>query len=111
MKKLLKIVAGLVLLVIVVFGLLIGYVVFFKPGIAVEPVKIYPSPARLSRGKYLVENVAQCVACHSERDWSLYSGPVVAGTDGKGGEAFDQKQGFPGAYYAPNLTPHHLKDW
>lgn len=111
MKTLLKVAAGLVLLVIVVFALLIGYVVFFKPGIAVEEVKIEATAERLSRGKYLVENVAQCVACHSERNWSLYSGPVAAGTFGKGGEPFDQKQGFPGAYYAQNLTPHHLKDW
>lgn len=111
MKKILKVAGGLVLLVIVVFAVLIGYVIAFKPGIAAEQVSIEPTPGRLARGKYLVENVAQCVACHSERDWSLYAGPVVAGTDGKGGEAFDQKQGFPGAYYAPNLTPHHLKDW
>jgi mono/diheme cytochrome c family protein len=110
-KTLLKVAAGLVLLVIVVSSVAIGYIVYFKPGIAVDQVKIDPSPERLSRGKYLVENVAQCVACHSERDWSLYSGPVVAGTYGKGGEAFDQIQGFPRAYFAPNLTPHHLKDW
>lgn len=111
MKTLLKVALGLVLLVGVGFALLIGYVVFLKPGIAVEQVKIELTPDRVSRGKYLVENVAQCVVCHSERDWSLYSGPVVAGTNGKGGEAFDQKQGFPGSYFAPNLTPHHLKDW
>lgn len=111
MKTLLKIVAGLVLLVIVLFVLLIGYVVLFKPGIPVEQVKIDPTPERITRGKYLVENVAQCVACHSERDWSLYGAPVRPGTDGKGGEAFDQKLGFPGAYIAANLTPHHLKDW
>ncbi|MEP6945413.1 MAG: cytochrome c [Acidobacteriota bacterium] len=111
MKTLLKVAAGLVLLLIVVCALVIGYVVYFKPGIAADQVKIESTPERVSRGEYLVENVAQCAVCHSERDWSLYSGPVVAGTDGKGGEAFDQKQGFPGAYYAPNLTPHHLKDW
>ena len=111
MKTLLKVVAGLVLLVVVVFALLIGYVVMFKPGIAVDEAKVDATPERLARGKYLVENVAQCAACHSERDWSLYAGPVVAGTLGKGGEAFDQKQGFPGSYVAPNLTPHHLKDW
>lgn len=111
MKTFLKIVAGFILLVVVVFALLVGYVVFFKPGIAVEQVKIDPSPERLARGKYLVENVAQCVDCHSERDWSLFSAPVKPGTYGKGGEAFDQKMGFPGAYFAPNLTPHHLKDW
>src|SRR4051812_32029211 len=99
MKTLLKIVAGLILLAIVGFGVMIGYVVYAKPGIDAEQVKVDATPERLSRGKYLVENVAQCVACHSERDWSLYTAPVVAGTYGKGGEAFDQKLGFPGAYY------------
>lgn len=111
MKTLLKILAGLVLLVIVLFALLIGYVLGFKPGIAVEQVKIDPTPERILRGKYLAENVAMCVDCHSQRDWSLFSGPVIAGTYGKGGEAFDQKQGFPGSYVASNLTPHNLKDW
>lgn len=111
MKKFLKIIAGLILLVVVVFGLVIGYVVAFKPNIPIEQVKIDSTPERIARGKYLVENVAQCIACHSERDWNLYSAPVDPGTFGKGGEAFDQAQGFPGAFFAPNLTPHHLKDW
>jgi hypothetical protein len=49
--------------------------------------------------------------CHSERDWSKFSGPLVPGTLGKGGEVFDQKLGFPGSYIAKNLTPHHLGSW
>ncbi len=111
MKKILKIVAALLLIAVVGFGLLIAYVVFFKPNIPVEDVKIEVTPQRVARGKYLAENVAQCMDCHAERDWSLLAAPGKPGTEGKGGEAFDQKLGFPGAYYAPNITPHHLKDW
>jgi len=52
-----------------------------------------------------------CIDCHSTRDWTYFSGPVVPGTEGKGGEIFDQTQGFPGKYIAPNITPFHLKNW
>jgi hypothetical protein len=43
--------------------------------------------------------------CHSTRDWSKFSGPVMEGTHGKGGERFDQSMGFPGIYYSRNITP------
>jgi mono/diheme cytochrome c family protein len=111
MKKLLKILA------IVLFGLIFGavvllaYITKFKPNIPVEQVKIEYTPERIERGRYLAHNVAQCIDCHSTRDWSRFSGPIIPGTEGKGGEAFDQKIGFPGKYYAPNLTPHHLREW
>jgi mono/diheme cytochrome c family protein len=35
----------------------------------------------------------------------------MAGTEGKGGERFDQKMGFPGVFYSKNITPANLKDW
>ncbi len=111
MKRILKIVGLLLLLAVVGFGLLIGYVVMFKPGIEVADTTIQSTPERIERGRYLAVHVAQCIDCHSERDWSAFSAPVKPGTEGKGGEAFDQKIGFPGAYIAPNLTPHHLGNW
>ena len=111
MKKFLKVLAIiLVVLIVAVIGL-ITYVKQFKPGIPVEEVKIEYTPERIERGRYLAHNVAQCVDCHSQRDWTRFSGPIVPGTEGKGGEVFDQKIGFPGKYYAPNITPFHLKDW
>lgn len=111
MKKLLKILAVLTFVLIVGAAILLAYVTKFKPNIPVENVKIEYTPERLERGKYLASSVAQCVDCHSQRDWSRFSGPTIPGTEGKGGEIFDQKIGFPGKYYAPNLTPFHLKDW
>ena len=59
----------------------------------------------LDRGKYLFNNVAGCVDCHSLRDFSKYSGPVVPGTEGGGGMVFDQKFGLPGVLYGKNITP------
>jgi mono/diheme cytochrome c family protein len=43
--------------------------------------------------------------CHSTRDWSKFSGPLVDGTLGKGGDVFDQSIGMPGVFYAKNITP------
>ncbi|HSK73624.1 MAG TPA: c-type cytochrome [Pyrinomonadaceae bacterium] len=111
MKKFLKFALAALGVVIVIFFLLIFYVLYFLPRVPVENIKVEITPERIERGKYLAENVAQCIDCHSTRDWSKFSGPAVPGTEGKGGEAFDRKFGFPGAYYAPNITPFHLKDW
>lgn len=111
MKKFLKI---LILVVVVLVGAIIAvltYITKFKPNIPIEEVKIEYTPERIERGKYIAHNVAQCIDCHSTRDWSRFSGPIVPGSEGKGGEAFDQKSGFPGAYYAPNITPYNLKGW
>ena len=59
----------------------------------------------LDRGKYLAVNVAGCIDCHSTRDFTKYSGPVVPGTEGGGGLLFDEKIGLPGKIYARNITP------
>jgi mono/diheme cytochrome c family protein len=59
----------------------------------------------LERGKYLVENVAGCVDCHSKRDFTKYSGPVVPGTEYGGGMVFDQHFAIPGVVYSRNITP------
>jgi mono/diheme cytochrome c family protein len=111
MKKILKLAAIAFFVLIASVFLLLIYVTKFLPNVPIEDVKIEYTPERIERGKYLAHNVSQCVDCHSERDWSKFSAPVVPGTEGKGGEAFDQKIGFPGKYYAPNITPFHLKDW
>ena len=59
----------------------------------------------LDRGRYLVHHVAGCVDCHSKRDFTKYSGPVVPGTEGGGGMLFDEKFGLPGKVYGRNITP------
>ena len=59
----------------------------------------------LARGEYLFNNLAGCVDCHSKRDFTKYSGPVVPGSEGGGGFVFDQKFQLPGVLYGKNITP------
>ena len=58
----------------------------------------------MARGSYLFHHVAGCVDCHSKRDFTKYSGPVMEGTEGGGGMVFDQKFGLPGVIYGKNIT-------
>ncbi len=112
MKKLIKIV-GLalgVLLGIVAVGLI--YFTVKYPDVDPAPsITVERTPARIERGKYLANNVAVCMDCHSTRDWTLVSGPIVPGTEGKGGDRFDESMGMPGTIYARNITPAGIGDW
>lgn len=112
MKKVLKIIGY----ILATFGLvaiaLLTYVKTMLPDVGEAPdLKIAVSDDRLERGKYLANHVMVCIDCHSTRDWKLFAGPPIIGTEGKGGDVFDQKLGFPGKYIANNITPHHLGDW
>lgn len=105
--------AKIVVLVIItgVIGLL-AYVNFALPDVGdPETLKVEITPERLERGKYLAGSVSSCMDCHSERDWTKFAGPPREGTFGKGGEEFSQKLGFPGKYYAKNITPAGIGDW
>lgn len=61
----------------------------------------------ITRGKYLAVHVAACVHCHSQRDFTKYSGPIIQGTEGGGGQAFthDMLDAIPGILYSKNITP------
>lgn len=59
--------------------------------------------AKIKRGDYLVNAVANCMHCHADRDFTKFSGPTVAGTEGKGG----QRKGV----YVSNITPTVLGHW
>ncbi|WP_341228206.1 c-type cytochrome [uncultured Arcticibacterium sp.] len=102
-------------LLLSLFGALliaICYVKFALPNVPVsDELEIELSPERIERGKYLANHVTLCMDCHAERDFSLLSGPPKPGTEGAGGEKFDQNQGFPGTFYSRNITPHGLSDW
>lgn len=77
-----------------------------------EEMTIRATPEMLEHGKYLANHVVGCVDCHSTRDWSKFAGPVIPGTEGKGGEKFDeQTAGIPGVLYAQNITPSYLKKY
>lgn len=114
MKKLLKWI-GLALGVVVLFiAVMLIYMLNSSPTVD-EPVDktVDITEARLERGKYLAWNVTGCIDCHSERDWSKFSGPIIPGTEGKGGQKFDETvaRDFPGILYSPNITPAALKTW
>lgn len=111
-RTILRILLILVSIIILGIGGLLTYVKTALPNVGPAPeMKVEVTPERIERGKYLANNVMMCTSCHSERDWTLFSGPVIKGTEGKGGEVFDQAQGFPGRYLPPNLTPHYLSSW
>lgn len=100
-----------VLLIAIVAGGL-SYVKYVLPNISVQDdLQIEITSERVERGKYLANHVALCIDCHSTRDWNLYSGPPVPGTEGMGGEFFSRDVGMPGNYYAPNITPSGIGNW
>ncbi|KQS27793.1 c-type cytochrome [Dyadobacter sp. Leaf189] len=102
-----KILAGLVIVVVAAMI----YVKAALPDTGPAPdLKVELTPARIERGKYLANHVTVCMDCHSTRDWSRYAGPLSGGLGG-GGEAFTQEMGFPGKFFAPNITPYTLASW
>jgi len=110
--KVLK-VAAIIIVSLVVLILAAGiYVKTALPDTgAPRDLTIERTPQRITRGKYLANNVAVCMDCHSTRNWQLYSGPLQAGNFGGGGEAFNKDKGFPGNFYARNITPFALSSW
>lgn len=74
-------------------------------------VTIESTTELLERGEYLSNHVTVCIDCHSTRDWNYYSGPIIPGTEGKGGEYFGKELGVPGAVYSDNITQAALGDW
>jgi mono/diheme cytochrome c family protein len=112
MKKILRILAGIVALVVLVALTGVGYLKYGKPDVGDAPqLKVAATPAQIAHGEYLANHVAVCMDCHSSRDWSRYSGPVIPGTFGKGGEKFPREMGFPGDFYSRNITPFGIKHW
>jgi len=100
----------LILVVVIAGGLIYLLKAFPKVGPAKETT-VEITPQRIEKGKYLAENVAVCIDCHSTRDWQYYSGPIVPNTDGQGGQKFGPEMGFPGNVYSPNITPVAIGTW
>lgn len=112
MKLFLKILG---ILAIVVVILAVGFTIYMKnafPKVDAPPdLKVEITPERVARGKYLANHVMVCIDCHSTRDWSRFSGPITPGTEGKGGEVFDESMGFPGTFISKNITPYGIGKW
>jgi mono/diheme cytochrome c family protein len=101
----------LILFIILALGG-ISYLKFALPNVeAPADLKVEITPERLERGRYLANHVNVCMDCHSSRDFSLLSGPPRPGTEGSGGELFNEELGFPGTFYSKNITPHGIGNW
>lgn len=109
MKKILKIVGWGLGVVVLVIAAGLGYLFVKYPDAGPVPdLTVQATPERIARGAYLANHVSVCIDCHSTRDWSYFSGPLTPGTEGKGGDVFDESLGFPGTIYASNITPAAL---
>jgi len=109
MKKVLKISLVIVLCLVAVLAVGITATIGWRPfiGPRSRPLtdRVFErTPERWSRGKYIVENLAACVDCHSPHDWTKHDNPIPSGMEGAG-EDFSMLQGLPGHIVAPNLTP------
>jgi len=100
-----RILLMLVLLIAVVAGGGLAFLSLRKPAMsAPSNIKVDMSPARIERGKFLFQVVADCDGCHSQRDFSRFNGPVVESGRGMG-VVFPAEMELPGTVVAPNITP------
>ncbi|WP_420147611.1 c-type cytochrome [Spirosoma sp.] len=107
-----KIVAGVFATLILLVGIGLAYVKLALPDVGPPPdIKVQATAAQIEHGKYLANHVAVCVDCHSTRDMTKMFGPMLSGTEGKGGEKFSPEQGFPGTFYARNITSAGIGNW
>ena len=112
MRKAGKIILYIIASALVIVAGLLTYVKFGLPDVGAAPViKINSSAEKVERGRYLANHVAICIDCHSTRDWSKLTAPIIPGTLGAGGEKFDEAAGLPGSIYSANITPSNLGDW
>lgn len=95
-KLTVKLAVVTVILGAIIFGL--GY----SSRNAATRVRFESTPARLERGRYLVEGPAHCFECHSEVDWETPGSQPKPGKKGAG--VHFAKYGIPWLV-APNITP------
>jgi mono/diheme cytochrome c family protein/cytochrome c2 len=112
MKKFGKWAAFVVIALILLVIISIAYIVLALPDVGhPENITIAITPQRIARGQYLANNVALCMDCHSQRDWSKPIGEIAPDKLGAGGDDFDASAGIPGDIFVPNITPYRLKGW
>ncbi|WP_347158114.1 c-type cytochrome [Pontibacter chitinilyticus] len=105
MKKAAKIVGYVLVVLVGAVAAGVLYLQYAFPNVDAAPViTIAKTPILVKRGEYLANHVAVCIDCHSTRDWSRLTAPPLPGTMGKGGDKFDHSLGFPGTFYARNIT-------
>jgi mono/diheme cytochrome c family protein len=112
MRLIFKILLGLLVLIVLALAGMLSYVKLALPRVSEAPdLTIEHTPERLERGEYLAWYVSGCIECHSQRDLTTFSAPVVPGTEGSGGIEYTREMGMPGSVYPPNITPVGLGEW
>lgn len=112
MKKVLKICLGIVVVLFILTSTVAAYIYYCLPNVhPASETTIERTPQRIERGKYLVNSVAACMACHADRNFDYFAGPVDSSSFGAGGEMYSRKMNFPGEVYSRNITPHALGNW
>ncbi len=112
MKGPVRIVVATVVLILVVVAAGTAYFLLRFPDAGPAPdFRVELTRERIERGEYLANNVLACIDCHSVRDWRYFAGPIVPGTEGKGGEEFGPSMGLPGRFYGTNITPAEIGNW
>jgi mono/diheme cytochrome c family protein len=102
-----KIVGIILLVLVVLLSLGITFTIGWRPIIgakkrALTDRKFDVTPARLERGRYLVDGVNGCFGCHTDQDWSRPGAPPLSGREGSGHVWADQDLPW---LVAPNITP------
>ncbi|MBX3043813.1 MAG: c-type cytochrome [Candidatus Kapabacteria bacterium] len=113
MKLLLRILIYAAILIALLIIAFLGYFSLALPSVGEpEDITIEITPARLERGEYLFHHVTMCGDCHTTRDWTTFSAPPKIEMLASGNfDEFVEEMGFPGNYYASNLTPANLAEW
>ncbi len=104
-----KVVGTTVLIIVALLLVGITFTVGWRPFIgpktrALTNRTFEATPARLERGRYMVNAVYGCLGCHSERDPNAPGMPALADKLGAG-TVFGEGSELPGKVIAPNLTP------
>jgi mono/diheme cytochrome c family protein len=100
-----KITLALVLIVIAVVVAVPAYLYGAYPKVRPAPAMTAPTtPEAIERGRYLVEAMTGCVACHSPIDESRPGDVPQAGLE-FAGRVWPPGSGFPGKVVAPNISP------
>jgi hypothetical protein len=121
MRRAFKFIAGFLLLIGIGAGLFVY--AFLPRARPAADLNIAYTPELVTRGEYLVNEVLLCFDCHSERDWTMYSGPAKPPL-GAGRPCMDENTkavginfgtgGFPGRLCIRNITPDPetgIGDW
>lgn len=112
MKKLAKWAGITIVALAFVLGILLIYVSTALPNVDPAPdLTVEVTQERVERGRYLTHNVMACVHCHTPQEKSKLTHPIKEDMLFAGGTLFGTEEGFPGNYYAPNLTPVNLGNW